>query len=190
MGTAVTARVGALISLRTAMLLVAATGLLAVVSISAERLFPWTAAGVLVAAAAAIAWIDAKTLTIADRHTVALGAGAVLLAGVASLQRATPAPLIEAILAAVVAAGVYLALGLAGAVGFGDVKLAIALTAATTLIIGPAAAILPVPAIAIACVSQAWRLLRRHAERHSAHAPKLALATVIVIVAHSLLISR
>ena len=84
----------------------------------------------LAAVTTALALIDAAVKRLPDRLTVPAFAGTSVLLTAAALQQGRPGSALRMLLAAAVLGAVYFIFALAGAMGPGDVKLALALGAA------------------------------------------------------------
>jgi leader peptidase (prepilin peptidase)/N-methyltransferase len=132
----------------------------------------------------AVSVVDFRTHQIPDRLLLPLTGLAVgwLAAGALLTGDLSRTHLGGAVLAAVVLAAVYFVLGLLGAVGFGDVKLAGALGLWVGGLGGIAWMLIPVVAVGISGIHQLVVHLL-HRSRAVAHGPALAVAAAVCTVA-------
>jgi leader peptidase (prepilin peptidase)/N-methyltransferase len=142
---------------------------------------PWAVIAAVALAAGWIAAVDARTRRLPNRLVGPFGAASALLVIVVAIASRSWAPIWWALAAAALAGVLYLAMGLAGWVGLGDVKFAAALALPVAAVAGGAA--LWLTPVAVAC-SGVWLLVRRiggDASRRQAHGPALAAGAVLLM---------
>lgn len=128
-----------------------------------------------------LAWIDECTFTLPNRWIGVLAAfGCVQVVGSAFAPAGT-GPALGAVGAAAIATVVYVGMGFAGAVGFGDVKFAAALTLAVGSVAGLFAVYLAPLALAVSAARIMARKARGVDPRHP-HGTSLAVAGISVLL--------
>lgn len=149
-------------------------------------LYRWALAAAILAGGGVIARHDVQTLTIPNRFVLPLFIAAAVQAVVAAIVEHRPAAVAVAALAGGVAFSVYVVLGLAGWVGFGDAKLAAALGMAASITTGTAALLIVPGALLLGGLS---RLLHgflhdfaRTRSHRQPHAPALVGAAACLLV--------
>ncbi len=162
-----------------ASLLLAAADLM----LPASSWYPWVLLAATVVGGGIIASIDIRTLTLPNRFTAALAAAAVVQAVTHSIATVSPSPCVWGALAGVLATVVYLAMGVAGWVGFGDAKFVAGLAIAAGITSGPIALFLAPTAIAFSGLTRGLHVLNRSGRDGHPHGPVLVAATVVVMLA-------
>ena len=145
--------------------------------------YPWALTVLTAIGAGWIAVVDVRTRTLPNRLVAPFAAASALQLVAVAVGRAAWSVLLWGVLAAAIAGALYLLMGLAGWVGFGDVKFAPALALAAAAAAGTAAVWLTPIAIVLGGV---WTLIRRAAgdsERRQAHGPALAAGAIVLMVA-------
>ncbi|WP_345186228.1 prepilin peptidase [Microbacterium panaciterrae] len=154
-------------------------------TIGAHR-FQWAVAATVTVLSVWLSWVDERTFTLPNRWVGALAAFACVQILGAALVQTSIGPESGAISAAAIAAAIFATLEFAGAVGFGDVKFA----AALTLAVGSVAGLFAVYLVPLAFAVSAVRIIARKARgadpRHP-HGSSLAVAgTGVLLLAVSL----
>lgn len=129
----------------------------------------------------AIAVYDARTLTLPNRFTGPLAAGAAVQLVTVAMVTYDAWQLAAGLIAAVALFAVYAALGFAGHVGFGDAKFAAGLGLIAAIPAGLAAVYLLPVALLIGGSWRGIRLIMRRPRTPQPHGPALAIATVLVM---------
>ncbi len=145
----------------------------------------WVLCAITATAAAALAIVDARTLTLPNLHVVPLAAAALVqVAGSATYQ--SPMHAVAAAAASAVVCAGYAVLAAAGWCGFGDAKFA----GAVTLIVGVNIGLVGIYLLPVALIlSSGWLVVLRISRRqsHHAHGPAVAIAAGILMTAGLLL---
>lgn len=147
-----------------------------------SELYRWGIAVAVIAGAGSIALYDVQTMTIPNRFVLPLFIAAGAQVVIAASVELRPAVIADAVLAGGVAFSVYVVFGLAGWVGFGDAKLAAALSMAASITTGMAAPLIVPGALLLGGLSRLrLRGVQKSHHRHP-HAPALVGATTCLLV--------
>lgn len=149
-------------------------------TIGAHR-YQWAVATIVTVLSTWLSWVDERTFTLPNRWVGALAAFACAQILGAALAQVSIGPELGAISAAAIAAAIYATLGFAGAVGFGDVKFA----AALSLAVGSVAGLLAVYLVPLAFAVSAVRIIARKsrgADPRHPHGSSLAIAGIGVLL--------
>lgn len=137
------------------------------------------AAAMAMLAATCIAVGDSRTRMLRNAWTGPFAVAAILHVLIASLLLPhAPHLIVTAAFALLVNAGLYTAMGLAGWVGFGDVKFVIGLTLFAALLVGQASMLLPLTALVIA---SAVRAVSKESQSPRPHGPTLVLGFALIL---------
>lgn len=148
----------------------------------AEQLTSTCIAAALVLASIPAAVIDFRTRRLPNWCSLAIATAAFTTASATALAGLDLGRLLVPLVAAVIAFGVYVGMGLIGWVGFGDAKFAAALVAAVSLSSGLGALwIVPVAIQGAALLRLAHRAVRR-SDAPQPHGPVLVLSAALVLV--------
>lgn len=137
-------------------------------------------AGTFVLAATCIAIGDSRTGLLRNAWTGPFAAAALLQVLIATLALPDESGLMTtAVVALLVNAGAYTAMGLVGWVGFGDVKFVVGLTLSAALLAGWAAILIPPVALLVAAGTHVTPAQESQTSRP--HGPALVLAFILIL---------